>query len=260
MNNNKLNTGLALREKMETTFQNATADMNQKFSNKQELFKGSRRTYDTREGFADDDSKRGFTKVASTVNEQLDWYTETISEYLKYMFSIERTNASGIAKAELIVDGQSWGELYSTELLRLKGFLENPTLRKMFSEIPVRDERQVWTLSEDPLYAGKNIFETGIQSGQARTTLKESYILTDPHADKGNRPPQVAEKSTIVPIGDYTVQTFSGEASMRERAEMLRRLDLLHKGVVEALEKANDVQIVESSLGSNILDYIISGR
>jgi hypothetical protein len=47
---------------------------------------------------------------------------------------------------------------------------------------------------------------------------------------------------------------------MRERAEILARLDILHKAVVEALQKANDVEAVESMLGDKLFEYIHDGQ
>lgn len=256
----KLNTLLALREKFETTFKNALNDLVSKFKDNQGLFKGERKTYDALEGFADEANKRTFRKVASTVKEQLDWFMQYNLEYLKQLFTIERTNGSGVAKAELVVDGISWGEFTSTELLRLKGFLENNQLKAMYGGIPVRSETTLWTKSLNEIYADNpKIYETELEAGFNKTTLKESYILTDPHPD-AKRAPVIAEKTTQVNIGKYTAQNFSGEASIRERAEIIARLDILHKAVVEALEKANDVEVIESTLGNKLFSYIHDGK
>jgi hypothetical protein len=255
MKSSKLNTLLALREKNETTFKNALNDLIKKFDKKQGLFNGVRKTYDPIEGYADDANKRQFKKVASTVKEQLDWFKQYNLEYLKQLFTIEKTNGSGIAQSELVVDGVSWGIFTSTELLRLKGFLENNNLKTMYDQIPTRDETTHWVPTLDDIYQGRQVYETLMEKGFAKTTLKESYILPDPHPDM-KRPPMVADKSTQVNVGAYTEQEFSGAASMRERAEILARMDILHKAVVEALEKANDVDVIESILGDKLFDYI----
>jgi len=230
-----------------------------KFDKKQGLFNGVRKTYDPLEGFADEPTKRQFRKVASTVKEQLDWFKQYNLEYLKQLFTIEKTNGAGVAKAELLVDGVSWGTFTSTELLRLKGFLENNNLKQMYDQIPTRDETTHWVPTNDDIYQGRQVFETIMEKGYAKTTIKDSYILTDPHPD-AKRAPQVAEKSVQVNTGAYTDQEFSGAASMRERAEILARLDILHKAVVEALETANDVDVIESTLGNKVFDYIHEGK
>lgn len=255
----KLNTLLALREKFETSFKNALNDFVRKFDKDQGLFTGERKTYDALEGYADEPTKRKFRKVASTVKEQLTWLEETNTEYLKQLFTIERTNGVGIAKSELVVGGTSWGEFTSTELLRLKGFLENGKLKELYDKLPIRSETTLWDPSTDDIYFGREIYESPMDDGFAKTTLKESYILNDPHPD-AKRAPVVAEKTTQVNIGHYTSQDFSGAASMREKAEILARLDLLHKAVVEALEKANDVEVTPSVLGERLFSFLHNGK
>lgn len=253
----KLSVLLGLREKVESTFKNMSDDMFDKFKSKGSLFKGIRKTYVARQGYADDDTKRGFTAVASTVPEQLDWFKLHTKDFLKTVFSIERTNAMGNVKAELIVDGQSFGHFSSLELLRAKSVLDDK-FRRIISQIPVRNESIIWTISDASVYTGRAIWESPKVEGSAKTTLKESYIMHDPHADKPGRAPMTAERSTQVDIGDYTQQEFSGEASIRERAEMLVKLDNLYKGIIAALEVANEAEVVESNLGDKILDYLIS--
>lgn len=256
-----LNTFLALKEKYEKTYKGSLNDMIEKFMKKQGLFMGKKATYVAIEGFADDDTKRGFAKVASTVKQQLDWFEETNLPYFKQLFTIEKTNSSGTAKAHLIIDGNDWGEFSSLELLRLKSLLEDDRLKTMFKEIPVRSESMVWVPTTAELYKDTpGIFESILNEGFSKTTLKEKIIVNDPHIkDAPNRPPITDEKSKQVNVGSYSSQEFTGAASMRERASMLKRLDVLHKAVVEALENANNVPVVESSLGDKVLSFITRG-
>jgi hypothetical protein len=67
----------------------------------------------------------------------------------------------------------------------------------------------------------------------------------------------LGEESKQVNIGAYTSQMYSGQLSMRERAEMLVRLDTLYKGVIAALEKANNVEVVQSDLGDKALKFLL---
>jgi hypothetical protein len=255
----KLNTLLALREKYETSFKNALNDLVKKFKEKQGHFSGERKTYVALEGYADEPTKRNFRKVASTVNEQLEWFEKYNLEYLKQLFSIEKTNAAGFANAELMVDGKNWGRFTSTELLRLKGFLENSQLKAMYDNIPTREEDKIWKTTDEDIYEGREVFEGQLEEGFTKTTLKEQYILPDPHPDQ-KRPPMVADKNTTVNIGQFSSQQFSGAASMRERAEIMARLDVLHKATVEAIEKANDTDVIDSTLGDQLFAFIHRGE
>jgi len=249
----KLCVQLGLREKVETNFKNMLDDMFKKFKNNQGIFFGERKTYQALDGFADEPTKRGFTNVQSTVGEQLAWMEEHTKDFMDVIFSIEKTNASGVVVAELVVDGESWGTYSSLELLRLKTTLDNSKYKELYKEIPIRPQTELWALSDDEAFTGKLVYETPIDEGYSKTTVKESYILPD--LQQG-RPPQVAEKSNQVNIGKYTTQRFTGAISLQERAVMQRKYDTLYKAVIEALENANNVDSLESDLGTKIMKYL----
>ncbi|KOY84428.1 hypothetical protein AD998_20725 [bacterium 336/3] len=250
----KLSVLLGIRERVETVFKNAIDDLFQKFKNKQTLFRGERKTYIPFDGYADEPTKRSFTNVASTVQEQLDWLSESSKDFLNVVFSIEATNASGTPRAELILDGTPVGVFSSLELLRLKSILEGK-LRDLYKELPVRSEQVIWVLAEEIAFKERGIQQSPLEKGNSKTTIKESYILQDPHPDK-NRQPVVGEKSTQVNIGEYTAQYFSGEFTIYQRAHMLVKYEKLLQAVITALEHANNVEVVESQLGQVIFDYL----
>lgn len=249
----KLSVLLGLRDRVEKSFGNMLDDMFQKFKNKQGLFKGSQKTYQAFDGYADDPTKRGYQNVASTVREQLDWFKENTNDYFNVVFGIERTNSEGVY-AELSVDGTVWGTYSTLELLRLKSILDGK-LRGMLQELPVRNDTTLWSKSTDDNHKNRNIFSSPLDSGNSKTTIKQSYILTDPHPDQ-KRQPIVGETSTQVNIGAYTSQDFSGEVSLRERAELLVKYDKLYKAVIEALENANNIESKHSDLGTKFLEYM----
>jgi len=254
----KLSVALALRERSEKEFKNMVDDMFTKFKTKQTLFKGERKTYIAKEGYLDEPSKRNFVNVASTVSEQLEWMNNNSKNYLNTVFNIEKTNASGTVKGSLVVEGTKVGEYSSLELLRLKSILEGK-LRDLYKEIPVRSEQAIWTLAEEEAFRAKGIFSTALETGDAKTTIKEQYILPDPHPDK-NRQPMVADKSTQVLIGTYTTQQFSGEFSMYQRAELLVRYEKMLQATITALEEANNAEIISSDLGDKVFNYLHAGK
>ncbi len=254
----KLGVALALRERAEKEFKHMVDDIFTKFKTKQTLFKGERKTYIAKEGYLDEPSKRNFVNVVSTVSEQLEWMNTHSQNYFTTVFNIEKTNASGAPKGTLVVDGTTVGEYSSLELLRLKSILEGK-LRDLYKEIPVRTEQSIWALSDEEAFKAKGIFSTSLETGEAKTTIKEQYILPDPHPDK-NRQPMVADRSTQVVIGTYTSQQFSGEFSIYQRAEVLVRYERLLQATITALEEANQVEIQKSDLGEKVLNYIHSGK
>ncbi len=211
----KLNVLLAVTDTLRTKYKNMVADYSRFFAKSQGAFQGVKNTYVAKDGMIDDPSKRGYQKIQTTVDEKLNYFLIEAKEFINCLFSQERTNALGLAKAELIVDEGSWGEFTSLELLRLKSLLESGDLgdiKGMFEKIPVRSDSVIWNKTESEEYEGRNIWENERVENVARTTEKESYILKDPNVAAGNIDnyvPQVAVKTKSIDIGDYTHQFFS---------------------------------------------------
>lgn len=259
---NKLYTILAKTDALASSFKQGLKDYIQFFKKSQGAFQGIKNTYTAAPDTIDEPKKRGTVIVASTVGEKLDWLVESSKEYIDALFAQEATNASGLPVANLIVDGQDWGQLSSLELLRLKSFLENGDLKGMYQSLPVRPDSVKWSKTESEDYAGRDgIYESEEFSYVNRTTEKEDYILPDPNLaqlSSGKQySPQVAQKTTAVVLGEGTSQNFTGAWSHRQRATTLRRINVLHIAVVEALKRANDCETVQSGLtAERIFGYI----
>lgn len=259
----KLNVLLAKTDSLAPQFKGMVQDFARFFSKSQGAFIGQKRTYEANEGTVDDPTKRGNVLVQTTVTTKLQWFKENAKDYIDSLFAQEATNASGTANAELIVEGESWGEFSSLELLRLKSVIEGNSLHGMLEAIPVRSDSQEWEKSQDEMYNGKDIFETPLLAGVNMTTAKEDRILKDPNVSKDspNYTPTVTVITTAIELGKYTMQNFSGEWSQRERAEALQRRGRLVTSIIEALKRCNEVEVVESNLNSDkIFGYLFDGK
>lgn len=228
-------------------------------------FLGVKKTYTTREGYADDPSKRGYKRVVFTVDERIESMQKELATHLSDLFAIERTNSIGAAKVPLIVEGHNFGELTAIELMRLKSFLTREEFEHIYSAIPVRSDAEDWTRTTDSDYDGRDIWETPMQKGVAKTSENEEVILKDPNLNPESLPANYVAKTTVkrktVEVGDYTAQSFSGEWNQRQRSELLRRRATLLKTVIEALKVVNDVEVVSSDLQvDNLLNYIHYGK
>ncbi len=260
----KLNVLLALTDSLAGPFKRMVEDYTKFFKGKQTAFLGGRKTYTPKPDTIDEPNKRGSARVITTVTEKFDFFIESTEKYITSLFSQEKSNASGSAIADLVVDGVTWGSYTSLELLRLKSVVGASSIEQMLTSIPVRSDAEEWNSSMDDMHAGRGgIYETPIVVGVNITTTKEDYILPDPNI--GNSAgaryvPQVAQKTTIVELGDTSSQKFSGEWSQRERATALRRRTNLLSAITQALKECNEVEIVESNLTSNkIFGYIFYG-
>ena len=228
-------------------------------------FLGVKKTYTAREGYADDPSKRGYKRVVSTVDEMIESLQKELTAHLTDLFTIERTNSIGAAKVPLVVEGHDFGNLTAIELMRLKSFLMREEFEQIYNAIPVRSDAEDWTRTTDSDYEGREIWETPLIKGVAKTSENEEVILKDPNLNPESLPANYVAKTTVkrktVEVGDYTSQTFSGEWNLRQRSELLRRRAALFKAVIEALKVVNDVETVASDIQvESLLNYIHYGK
>lgn len=262
----KLNVLLALTDNLRGVYKNRVADYSKFFAKTQGAFRGEQKTYQPREGTIDDPKQRGYIPVATTVKEKFDYFIDQSKEFIDALFSQERTNATGVAKGTLVVDGISWGEFTSLELLRLKSLLESSdlgNLEQMLSHIPVRSDSEKWLKSDHD--NSRDLFETDEVKGVVKTTVKTPFIVEDPNLVGKDLPhgyqAPIVSRDVIQELGDYTYQKFSGEWSQRERALTLARRTKLLTAITVALKEANDVNAVSSELtAERIFGYLFFGN
>lgn len=245
---------LGLRERVEKTLRNMLTDMIGKFKDDGK-FLGGRNTFEALEGEPDMPEKRGFKAVPSTVGEQLTWFKKYSAEYMNTVFSIEKTNAQG-STADLVVGSVSFGKYTANELLRLKSILDS-SMRAMIEGLPIRTETTIWEKHNQAEFGEREIWQTPIDEGYTKTTLKRVEIVNDPHIkDSPGRPPVTQVIDTPKNTGKYTQQKYSGQITNLERAKKEVKYDALYKGVIMALEEVNSTEAVESDLGGKVLDYL----
>jgi hypothetical protein len=257
----KLNVALAKTDHLASVYRTSFEAAVQFFKKSDGSFRGEKKTYEPAPGTIDQPGQRSFKGVVTTVDEKLAWLFENAEEYINASFDQEKTNASGKAKAELKVGDEVWGEFTTLELLRLKNILEQPVFEQLLVSIPTRSDAELWEPTEDAAFEGRGIFESPILAGEAKSTIKENYILTDPNITREtatNYKPQVSTKDTIITLGTYTHQRFSGEWTPRQQAEVMKRRTLLLSAVITALKTANDVEVEDSALtAQKVFGYLL---
>lgn len=261
----KLNVLLAKTEHSSGSYKKMVADYLAFFKGQQGQFRGIKKTYTPNPDTVDIPSERGAIKVVTTVGEKLAWFEDTAKEHINNLFAVEATNASGEATATLVVDGVTFGIFTSLELLRLKSLLEDANLEAMYANIPVRSDSEIWDANTQEEYSDREILQSPLQEGIKKSIMKTQYILEDPNVqhlkDASRYVPQVASKDTVLELGKYTVQGFSGESTHRKRAEILKRRSKLLSAVVEALKTANEAETVQSQLtAEKLFSYLHRGE
>lgn len=261
----KMNTMLAKVEHGTASFNRMVGDYFSFFKGKQSAFAGIKKTHVPREGFLEDKSCIGTTRVVTTVGEKLNWFEQQAVPFLRDLFSVEATNSKGAKTVELVVDGISFGHLTALDLMRLKTLLTKKEWADMYENIPVRSDSEVWEPCTDPEYSGREVFQTPMIKGITRTTDSEEVILKDPNINPDKLPSNYNAKTTVkkrlVETGDYTLQNFTGAWTQRQRAELLRRKSQLLAAVIEALKEVNDVETEKPNLNiESLLSYLHYGK
>jgi hypothetical protein len=263
----KLNVLLAKTDHLSASYKKGITEYVKFFKDKQAAFKGEKKTYTPAEGTIDVPANRKNELVVTTVDEKLEYLVESSTDYINAKFSQEATNSSGLAVADLTVDGiVIASNLTSLELLSLKTLLENGDLESMYASIPVRSDAEIWSLTSNEMYASRaGIFETELVNSTNKTTTKTNYILPDPNiaalAENGKYTPSIAQTDVVQILGEQTLQRFSGEYTHRQRAEILKNRTKLLTATIEALKIANDTEAKTSTLtATTIFGFLHTGK
>lgn len=214
------------------------------FLKKQEHFDGLRKDYSAK---SDDEEQipPEVKEVVTTVADKLSHTEKFMIKAINLTLSKEETNSSGNAKAELVVDGTTFGTFSATSLLALEKKLVS--LRKLYEEIPTLDPSRTWDKSDID-----NIFQT--KELKYRTAKKVRAMTLAPATDK--HPAQVQLVNEDVQVGTYNTTYYSGKIRPKLKSEYLERIDNLLVEVKKAREKANQVDVVDVTVASKIFDYI----
>lgn len=252
---------LALCQDEQARYKKMLSDYIKFFSKEQGAFMGRRHTYSATEEKYEDPTKVKFEKVVTTPALKFKYFIEASQNYLHALLTKERTNASFVAKADLMVEGKWWGNFTSTELLAIKGLIESGEMLDLLKSIPVRSDTIDWGETDE--FLGMRVWRE-IKVNLERTTLKESYILSDPNIDKlkgGDYKPQLASKDTPIIMGTLTREEFHSGWKTEEKAATLDRRSVLLESIIVALSQCNDCEVVETTMTADkLFGYIFFGN
>lgn len=254
----KLNVLLAKTDQLAAIIKANIGDTIDKFKNKQTLYRGERKSYKERSPEYADPNQELDKGVNSTVGETLAYLFKLADNFLSAKLDQEATNCSNTAKAELIINNESYGEFTTGELMALKGFFEQQIFKDMLGNMPTMSLSERWSKSYSPEYERRAVFESPIQKWMAKVT--EVYQV--PHFDpQGKQPAVIVNEKKTIEVADVERQLFTGEISHVEKAYMIARLSEITIAIKEALERANSVEVVKSNLNiKKLFQYLETGK
>lgn len=220
------------------------------FTKKQDLFDGVQKNYIPLD--SDGEQIPPETKeIVTTVKEKLEYAKTSTIKAIDATLSKEETNASGIAKAKLILDdGTDFGTLSATSLIALEKYLVR--VRDVYKEIPTTDPTRTWTKDKT---SARDIYIAPVDT-KFRTVKKQVVITKSPATDKF--PAQVELIQSDVQSGKYETVYSTGRLQPIEKSNLLTKIDNLIMAIKKARQDANNVDAINVKIGDSIFAYINS--
>lgn len=187
-------------------------------------------------------------KLATTVDENLDYLINPVSQYLDAVLQKDCTNQ--IAKADIVINGTVIASnIPATFLLGLETRLTE--IRKVYEAIPTLAPGISW-VPDSTQRDGVFKAEHDIKAFKTATDMdyKVAYEATEQH------PAQIKDVKRTVNIGMYATTKWSGAVTPHEKAARLTRFDQLLQAVKEARQRANCATVVSSSIGQSLFSFI----
>lgn len=125
-------------------------------------------------------------------------------------------------------------------------------LRTIVDKLPTLSPDDEWTL--DPATA---MFRSKLTETIKTAKVQESLILTQ----ATDKHPATAQMITVDrTVGTWSMQKLSGAMPAPKKAQLLARIETLHRAVRFALEQANMTEAPPKVIGAAVLGWIFSGK
>ena len=245
---NKLHEILAIEQDRKNKANVAIGESKKTFSKNPTSFDGMIKKYVSTEENAEqipDETKEMVSSVQKTLSEAL----QSIITSMDATLSKEETNASGVAKAELIVEDKNFGTFSATALLALESQLSK--VLDLYKSIPTLDTTQKWEFDE------QNDFYRTSEEVKFRTVKRPKVIVKYEATEK--HPAQTELINIDFQVGRYETTYLSGRITPKQKKSLVDKLEKFIESVKMARSKANNVEVKNIKLGNEIFEYIHNG-
>ncbi|MEM6297476.1 MAG: hypothetical protein AAF740_02180 [Bacteroidota bacterium] len=245
---NKLHELLAVEQDRKNKANQAIGEARKTFTKNDPYFDGMVKRYISLEENSDqipDETK----ELVTTVKQKLEETTSIVSAAIDTNISKEETNASGEARAELVVGDKNFGTFAATSLLALESHLNR--LRDLYNAIPTLDLARKWTFDEQ-----QGVYRTS-EEVKFRS-VKRPKVVVKYEATK-EHPAQTEILNLDFQVGKYETTYASGKLTTTQKNEMLARIEVLLEAVKVARSKANNTEVKNVKVAEQIFDYLHKG-
>jgi oligoribonuclease NrnB/cAMP/cGMP phosphodiesterase (DHH superfamily) len=245
---NKLHELLAVEQDRKHKANQAVGEAIKVFTKQDVFFDGMSKHYVSLE----EDSEQipdEIKEMVSTVKEKMSITQEAVIAGIDAHISKEETNAAGVAKSELMVDGKNLGTFSATSLLALEGQLAK--IKELYQAIPTLDSTKKWLFDSQ-----KGFYKT--EEEVKFRSVKRPKVIVKYEATK-EHPAQTELLYLDFQVGKYETVYTSGKITPAQKATMLKRIDDLLEAVKVARSKANNVDVNNIKIGQKVFDFINEG-
>ncbi len=192
-----------------------------------------------------DETKEMVTSVRERLNETIEAFVAGIDAHL----SKEETNASSVAKSELIINNENLGTFSATSLLALEGHLAKA--KELYQAIPTLDATKKWEFDTQ-----KNVYKT--EDEVKFRSVKRPQVIVKYEATK-EHPAQTELLYLDFQVGKYVTSYTSGKITPAQKITLLKRIDEILEAVKTARAKANNVEVNNVKFGDKLFAFINKG-
>lgn len=188
-------------------------------------------------------------ELDDTVPLKLDYTAIHIIRYLDAVLQKERTNQD--AKADLVIDGVMVAkDVPATFLLGLETKLKH-IRAEVYETIPTLQPGIAW--DEDELQ-GSNVYKRRYPDEKFRTKkVRKNHIVAEATKE---HPAQVEVYTEDEKVARVITDTWCGMISPAQKSNLLGRIDRLIRTVKKARQQANTTEVVITTIGKELFDFI----
>lgn len=245
---NQLHQLLAVIDDLKKKSNAIQSETTKTFSSKQEHFDGLTKIYSAYDESSNDNIPAEIKNVVTTVSDKINYTSKPFIQALDAELSLDETNSSGNAKAELICNNISFGFLSASSLLDLEKNLLK--IREIYKNIPTLDLTKQWA---DDSNTGKNIYTTTEEIKYRTNKVYQPFVKYEATKD---HPAQVDVLQKDIQVGEYKTVYKSGKISSANKSELLSRIDSLIISVKKARSIANQCEVTNVKIGNKLFDFI----
>lgn len=214
---------------------------------KSDLLHGISRTYQPAEENGEQlppESKQVQVKVTDRIRQ----LGEVLTDLMDVVLTQDAANCQ--ASADLVVDGKTLAkDVPVTNLLFLEKQLVD--LHTFIDKLPTLDSAEEWTFDKN-----KDFYATPPTRTVRTRKVSKPIVL---HPPTKEHPAQTQLVQEDITAGHWATVKFSGAIPVKDRNQMLARVDKLSEAVKFAREQANSIEVKDRKIGKVLLEYLFGG-